>query len=57
MFKLNLIKIFIIINYILKINKFPIYKNNTKKATNKYNNHIPLSPTAEAIFNLKKGYL
>ena len=65
MFKLNLIKIFVIINYILKINSFQYIRIIPKKATNKYNNNdnyndndnIPLPPTSEAIFNLKnKGF-
>ena len=59
MFKLNLIKIFIIINYILKINSFQYIRILPKKATNKYNynDNIPLPPTSEAIFNLKnKGF-
>ena len=63
MFKLNIIKIFVIINYILKINSFQFIRVIPKKTTNKYNNNdnyndnIPLPPTAEAIFNLKnKGF-
>ena len=52
MFKSKLVKIYIILNYILKINSFQYIRTIPKKVRS-----ISLPPSQEALFNLKnKGF-